>query len=158
VSVFFYCITLSKRNLHYRSTCLHLVTKLLYRSFFTLVFLSSFLYRITTPSLYSSFQQHNQCIPHLTACQEFAHLYRTPTLFSLISSRSRSLRSRNPFLFAFFLICGDVKPNPGPTLHWAAGPACCDIKLAANRLALSECTPCFIKTTPYFIAHNFSKC
>ena len=45
----------------------------------------------------------------------FAHLYRTTTLFSLISFRSRSLRSRNPFLIAFFLLCSDVKPNPGPT-------------------------------------------
>ena len=88
---------------------------LLYRSFFTLVFLSSFLYQITTPSLYSPFQQHNQCIPHLTACQEFAHLHRTPTLFSLVSSRSRRLRTRNPYLCVFFLLCGDVEPNPGPT-------------------------------------------
>ena len=28
---------------------------------------------------------------------------------------AHSLRSRNPFLFAFFLLCGDVEPNPGPT-------------------------------------------
>ena len=53
-------------------------------------------------------------IRHLTACQEFAHLHQTPTLFSFISSRSRSLRSRNPFLCAFFLLCGDVEPNPVP--------------------------------------------
>jgi len=66
-------------------------------------------------SLYSPFKQHNHCIPHITACQEFAHLSWTPTLFSIISFRSRSLRSRNPFLCAFFLLYGDVEPNPGPT-------------------------------------------
>ena len=93
----------------------YLVTMLLYRSFFTLVFLSSFLYRIATSFLYSPFQEPNQCILHLTACQEFAHLYRTPTLFSLVSSRSRRLRTGNPFLCAFFLLCGDVEPNPCPT-------------------------------------------
>ena len=63
---------------------------------------------IGRPFLYSPFQEHNQCILHLTACPEFAHLYRTPTLFSAISSRSRRLRTRNPYLcvgtYSFFSV------------------------------------------------------
>ena len=79
---------------------------------FTFFLLSSVIFQHTSPYFCCHlFRSH---ILHLTACQQFAHLNRIPSLFFLTFTRSHPVHPHSYFLFAFLLLCGDIELNPGP--------------------------------------------
>jgi len=83
-------------------------------------------------------------MPYRTACLQYSHLTHTPSPFSLLFTRPRTLCSRCPFPLDFLFLYGNIELNLGPVnvtlctlnilfiLHPLHSAALCDLIDADN--------------------------